>query len=59
MTKKRKSDQQEIAAKSETKRVRSTEAKQRVSRKSAAYHRAYKQCEGSEEEKKVAARKVH
>ena len=30
-----------------------------VSRKSAAYHRAYKQCEGSEEEKKAAARKVH
>ena len=59
MTKKRKSDQQEIAAESETKRVRSTEAKQRVSRKSAAYHRAYKQWEGSEEEKKAAARKVH
>lgn len=58
--KKRKSDQQteETAEEDEAKR-RSTETKKRVSRKSAAYHRAYKQCEGSEEEKKAAARKVH
>jgi len=34
------------------------EQKQKLSRKSSAYHVAYKKTEGSVEEKKAAARKV-
>lgn len=46
-------------AKDDGKNKRSTETKKKYSRKSAAYHRAYKSTEGTEEEKRAAAKKAH